>query len=179
MFKEWKYSIWKTVSVRIKKFDCWMAICYRWWLKKTTTDFFVQSLPGTPGTFLRERRFRILVWESQMWTNGNGFKRLVNKNRLLQNWLDLSLRVLDNTGRPTVWYRIRKIVSSSLFLSIFPLKPDPNSAFGLTPHASRQKQYQQQQQYQTERKQRKFQLSSSIFHGPNDFPLINYEPYFW
>ena len=39
--------------------------------------------------------------------------------------------------------------------NVFLLKPDPNSAFGLTPHASRQKQYQQQQQYQTERKQRK------------------------
>ena len=30
-----------------------------------------------------------------MWTNGNGFKRLVNKNGVIQNWLDLSLRVVD------------------------------------------------------------------------------------
>ena len=51
-------------------------------------------------------------------------------------------------------------VANIVVITLFPLKPDPNSAFGLTPHASRQKQYQQQQQYQTERKQRKFQFKS-------------------
>ena len=73
----------------------------------------------------------------------------------------------------------RTSVANIVVITLFPLKPDPNSAFGLTPHASRQKQYQQQQQYQTERKQRKFQFKSTKFHFFTFALLfINNESYF-